>query len=270
MIYTEPSVLTGGGPGNATTFLSIDLVKVALGQFDLGPAAAMSIIYFLIVAAAQLGLLHADDAQRGAVMTDASRAVGNDERHASAATRARAARRSGQARLAGADALHHLPDGADLLAAQHVVQDDERDPRRLHALAAQLHPRELPRDPDQSGLVQRLHQLDHLCHHQHGDLGDGRAAGGLRLLALPLPRRQAPVLLAADQPHGAAGGVRAAVLSSSIRRSGCSTRISPWRSRTACSTSRSPCGSSKASCRACRRRSTRPPISTAIRSRASS
>ena len=49
MIYTEPSVLTGGGPGNATTVLSIDLVKVALGQFDLGPAAAMSIIYFLII-----------------------------------------------------------------------------------------------------------------------------------------------------------------------------------------------------------------------------
>ena len=49
MIYTEPSVLTGGGPGSATTLLSIDLVKVALGQFDLGPAAAMSIIYFLII-----------------------------------------------------------------------------------------------------------------------------------------------------------------------------------------------------------------------------
>ncbi len=49
MIYTEPFVLTGGGPGNATTLLSIDLVKIALGQFDLGPAAAMSIIYFLIV-----------------------------------------------------------------------------------------------------------------------------------------------------------------------------------------------------------------------------
>ncbi|HEU4383883.1 MAG TPA: sugar ABC transporter permease [Anaeromyxobacteraceae bacterium] len=48
MIYTEPMVLTGGGPGNATTLLSIDLVKVALGQFDLGPAAAMSLIYFLI------------------------------------------------------------------------------------------------------------------------------------------------------------------------------------------------------------------------------
>lgn len=51
MIYTEVSVLTGGGPGNATTLLSIDLVKIALGQFDLGPAAAMSIIYFLIILA---------------------------------------------------------------------------------------------------------------------------------------------------------------------------------------------------------------------------
>jgi len=49
MIYTEPFVVTGGGPGNATTFLSIDLVKLALGQFDLGQAAAMSLIYFLIV-----------------------------------------------------------------------------------------------------------------------------------------------------------------------------------------------------------------------------
>jgi glycerol transport system permease protein len=49
MIYTEPFVLTGGGPGNATTLLSIDLVKVALGQFDLGPAAAMSLVYFLII-----------------------------------------------------------------------------------------------------------------------------------------------------------------------------------------------------------------------------
>ena len=49
MIYTEAVVLTGGGPGSSTTFLSIDLVKTALGQFDLGPAAAMSIIYFLII-----------------------------------------------------------------------------------------------------------------------------------------------------------------------------------------------------------------------------
>jgi len=51
MIYTEPFVVTGGGPGNATTFLSIDLVKMALGQFDLGPAAAFSIMYFLVILA---------------------------------------------------------------------------------------------------------------------------------------------------------------------------------------------------------------------------
>lgn len=49
MIYTEPFVVTGGGPGNITTFLSIDLVQMAVGQFDLGPAAAMSLIYFLII-----------------------------------------------------------------------------------------------------------------------------------------------------------------------------------------------------------------------------
>ena len=58
MIYTEPFVLTGGGPGNATTFLSIDLVKIALGQFDLGPAAAMSIIYFLDHPGRVLAVLH--------------------------------------------------------------------------------------------------------------------------------------------------------------------------------------------------------------------
>lgn len=49
MIYTEPFVVTGGGPGNATTLLSIDLVKMALGQFDLGPAAAFSLMYFLVI-----------------------------------------------------------------------------------------------------------------------------------------------------------------------------------------------------------------------------
>jgi glycerol transport system permease protein len=51
MIYTEPFVVTGGGPGNSTTFLSIDLVKLALGQFDLGKAAALSLVYYLIILA---------------------------------------------------------------------------------------------------------------------------------------------------------------------------------------------------------------------------
>ena len=49
LIYAEPFVLTGGGPGDSTTFLSIYLVKIAVGQFDLGPAAAFSLVYFVIV-----------------------------------------------------------------------------------------------------------------------------------------------------------------------------------------------------------------------------
>jgi len=51
LIYAEPFVLTGGGPGNSTTFLSIYLVKLATGQFDVGIAGAFSLIYFLIVLA---------------------------------------------------------------------------------------------------------------------------------------------------------------------------------------------------------------------------
>ena len=66
-------------------------------------------------------------------------------------------------------------------------------------------------------LVQWLHRLARICGHQHRPLGFGGAAGRLRLLALPFPRRQAPVLLAADQPHGAAGGVRAALLPALFR-----------------------------------------------------
>jgi glycerol transport system permease protein len=49
MIYTEPFVLTGGGPGNSTTFLSQTLTQMALGQFVIGPASAFSLVYFLIV-----------------------------------------------------------------------------------------------------------------------------------------------------------------------------------------------------------------------------
>jgi glycerol transport system permease protein len=49
MIYTEPFVLTGGGPGNTTTFLSQYLATMAVGQFDLGPAAAFSVVYFLFI-----------------------------------------------------------------------------------------------------------------------------------------------------------------------------------------------------------------------------
>lgn len=51
MIYAEPFVLTGGGPGSSTTFLSQALATMAIGQQDLGPSAAFSLIYFLIILA---------------------------------------------------------------------------------------------------------------------------------------------------------------------------------------------------------------------------
>ena len=47
--FNSVYLLTGGGPGNATTFLSQTLTKMAVGQFDLGPAAAFSLVYFLII-----------------------------------------------------------------------------------------------------------------------------------------------------------------------------------------------------------------------------
>jgi len=49
MIYTESYVVTRGGPGISTTFLSHELVQTATIQFDLGEGGAMSMIYFLII-----------------------------------------------------------------------------------------------------------------------------------------------------------------------------------------------------------------------------
>ncbi|MDZ7748906.1 MAG: sugar ABC transporter permease [Halofilum sp. (in: g-proteobacteria)] len=63
-IYTEPFVLTGGGPGNATTLLSIDLVKMALGQFNLGRGGRHSHHLLPDHPDGQLGLLHRHDQHR--------------------------------------------------------------------------------------------------------------------------------------------------------------------------------------------------------------
>jgi glycerol transport system permease protein len=49
MIYAEAYVVTLGGPGVSTTFLSHELLQTATVQFDLGEAGAMSVIYFLII-----------------------------------------------------------------------------------------------------------------------------------------------------------------------------------------------------------------------------
>lgn len=48
-IYTEVFLLTGGGPGTATTFLSDVLVRKAVIAFDIGYSAALSLIYFYFI-----------------------------------------------------------------------------------------------------------------------------------------------------------------------------------------------------------------------------
>jgi glycerol transport system permease protein len=50
MIYTEAFGINAGGPNFATAFLTLDLGE-QIKAFDYGPAAARSIVYFLIVAA---------------------------------------------------------------------------------------------------------------------------------------------------------------------------------------------------------------------------
>ncbi len=49
VIYTEAYVVTRGGPGVSTTFLSHELVQKALIEFNLGEGGALSVVYFLIV-----------------------------------------------------------------------------------------------------------------------------------------------------------------------------------------------------------------------------
>jgi glycerol transport system permease protein len=54
VIYAEAYVVTRGGPGVSTTFLSHELVQTATIQFDLGEGSAMAVIYFFIVLAVAL------------------------------------------------------------------------------------------------------------------------------------------------------------------------------------------------------------------------
>ena len=48
MVYTEPFLLNAGGPRRSTTLLAMDLGQEVV-SFDFGPAAARSIIYFIII-----------------------------------------------------------------------------------------------------------------------------------------------------------------------------------------------------------------------------
>jgi glycerol transport system permease protein len=96
-------------PGNSTTFLSIDLVKMAVGQFDLGPAAAFSMMYFLVILLVSWVFY--------TVMTNLDREDGGPLMRSNPS-----GRRHG--------ALSAVPAGADLLACEHEPQDQCRDHRR--------------------------------------------------------------------------------------------------------------------------------------------
>jgi len=49
MVYAEPFIITKGGPGKSTVFLSHSLMRTATQQFDLGHSAATSVIYLSII-----------------------------------------------------------------------------------------------------------------------------------------------------------------------------------------------------------------------------
>lgn len=64
MIYTEPFVVTGGGPGNSTTFVAHRTGQDRARTFDLGKAAALSICLQHRHPNRVLGVLHGDDERR--------------------------------------------------------------------------------------------------------------------------------------------------------------------------------------------------------------
>jgi len=54
-IFTEPFVLTQGGPVNATTTIMLLIYNYAFQNVDLGAASALSVILFLVLVAFSLG-----------------------------------------------------------------------------------------------------------------------------------------------------------------------------------------------------------------------
>src|SRR6202521_4814044 len=92
-------------------------------------------------------------------------------------------------------AVFDLPAAADLLAGQYELQDQWRDRLDHDAVAASADARQLPAHLYRRQLVFRLHQFAEIRRHQHRDLDLGGVTGGVRVLALSLPRRQAFVLL---------------------------------------------------------------------------
>ncbi len=185
MIYTEVIVLTGGGPGSTTKFLSIDLVQKALGGFDLGPAAAFSIVYFLIILL--LSWLFYTLMMRNEAQVMSKRYI-----------------------------VPLIYIVFLMLPIYWLLNMSFKTTNEILSADSRSIPSEFTFDSyrtisHRSHLVHGLCPFADLCCHQHRAVDHRRAAGGLRLFALPFPRRQAPVLLAAVKPHGPGRRVRAAL-----------------------------------------------------------
>jgi len=63
MIYTEAFGINAGGPGTATTFLSLDLGE-EIKAFNYGPAAARSVVYFVLTLTIAFAFWRAMTAER--------------------------------------------------------------------------------------------------------------------------------------------------------------------------------------------------------------
>jgi ABC-type sugar transport system permease subunit len=186
MIYTEVQVLTGGGPGTRTTFLSIDLFKVALGQFDLGPAGRHVDRLLPDHPGAELGVLHAHDAERGEVMRKRS-------------------------------IVPILYIVFLMLPIYWLVTMSFKTTNEILG-SFTLWPPDFTLDSYRKIFTDSTWYMGYVASIEYVVVntilsGGGGLAGRLCVLALPASSATSTVLLAADQPHGAAGGVRAAVLS---------------------------------------------------------
>jgi hypothetical protein len=126
---------------------------MAVGQFDLGPAAAFSLVYLIILLVSWLFYT---------AMTMPTR-LGHE-----------------QAQSAGPAAVHPVPAGADLLAAEHVVQEQHRNPRRPDPVSRGFTTRQLQGDLHRSswytGYINSLYYVS-----LNTVISCGGAAGGLCL-----------------------------------------------------------------------------------------
>ena len=197
MIYTEPFVLTGGGPGNATTFLSQYLTQKAVGQFDLGPAAAFSLIYFLIILV--LSFILYNWMQRVGTADKASGGPAMDER---------------RFKKRVVFLIAYLVFA--ILPVYWMVNMSFKTNDEILSVFS-LWPRDFTLEhyrtilTDESWYSGYINSMIYVAMNTVMSLTVALPAA-YAFSPLPLPRRQACVLLAADQPHDAAGGVPAAVL----------------------------------------------------------